>query len=162
MKLKVQKRLAAEILKCSKKRIWFDPDSLKDIKEAITKSDIKGMINAGAIKKYHKKGVSRVRARKRHVQRSKSRRRGHGKRKGTQKTRTGSKTLWVNRIRKQRRFIKELKDNGVLAANVHRTLYMKAKGGFFRSKRHIKIYIAEHKLNKEMKKVAENGQEQGN
>ena len=45
MKVNNQKRLAAQLLKCSEKRIRFDPDKLSDIKEAITKIDIRGLIN---------------------------------------------------------------------------------------------------------------------
>ena len=32
MDLKLQKRLAAEILKCSEKRVWLDPEMAEDIK----------------------------------------------------------------------------------------------------------------------------------
>ena len=32
--LQLQKRLAARIFKCSKKKIWFDSDSLEEIKSA--------------------------------------------------------------------------------------------------------------------------------
>jgi len=44
MKLNLQKRLAAQILKCSEKRIQLDTTRLSDIKEAITKADIKSLI----------------------------------------------------------------------------------------------------------------------
>ena len=44
MELKIQKRLAAQILKCSQHKIVFDNSKLKDIKEAITKVDIKTLI----------------------------------------------------------------------------------------------------------------------
>ncbi len=50
MKLTVQKRLAASLFKCSEKRVWFDEDRLADIKEAITKNDIKALISQGAIR----------------------------------------------------------------------------------------------------------------
>ena len=42
--LNVQKRLAAQILKCGRNRVRFDPDRLEDIKEAITKTDIRSLI----------------------------------------------------------------------------------------------------------------------
>ena len=64
VKLKLQKRLAASILGCSEKRIVFDTDRLEDIKEAITKLDIRSLIADKAIKAKPIKGVSRVRARK--------------------------------------------------------------------------------------------------
>ena len=49
MELKAQKRIAGVILKCSPKRIRFDPDRLSDIKESITKVDIKSLINDKAV-----------------------------------------------------------------------------------------------------------------
>ena len=57
MNLNVQKRIAASILKCSKKSIVLDQDRLKDIKEAITKEDLRGLIAEGAIQKVQSKGV---------------------------------------------------------------------------------------------------------
>jgi large subunit ribosomal protein L19e len=49
MKLKVQKRLAADILKCSIKKIKIDQSRLEDIKESITKKDIRTLIKEGAV-----------------------------------------------------------------------------------------------------------------
>ena len=60
MNLIVQKRIAADILGCSKKRVVFDQERLSDIKEAITKADLRGLVSEGAIHKVQKKGVSRV------------------------------------------------------------------------------------------------------
>ena len=47
--LDVQRRLAAQILKCGENRIRFDLERLEDIKEAITKTDIRSLINNGVI-----------------------------------------------------------------------------------------------------------------
>ena len=43
MKLKLQKKLAADVLNCSVKRVALDVDRLEEIKEAITKADIKSL-----------------------------------------------------------------------------------------------------------------------
>ena len=51
MDLKVQKRLAAQIFGCSPDRVVFDNDRLDDIKQAITKRDLKLLIGDGAITK---------------------------------------------------------------------------------------------------------------
>ena len=48
--MKLQKRLAARITKRSAKKIKLDSDKLDDVKEAITKVDIRGLIADGAIK----------------------------------------------------------------------------------------------------------------
>jgi large subunit ribosomal protein L19e len=146
MKLKLQKRLAAELLKCSKKRISLDTARLDDIKEAITKADIRSLISEGTIKRKPAKNISRGRARKIATQKRKGRRKGLGKRKGKKTARLPKKEAWMDRIRTQRRFLKELKEKGIIPSLTYQQLYMKSKGGFFRSKRHIKLYIEEHDL----------------
>lgn len=146
MKLKVQKRIAAQILKCSTKRVVFDNESLNDIKEAITKEDMRRLVNNGIVTKVHKQGVSRVRARENHAQRMKGRRKGYGSRKGTAKARTPKKREWINRIRLQRVFLHELKSKQLITNESYWMLYLKAKGGFFRSRNHLKNYINDNKL----------------
>ena len=44
MNLKVQRRLAAQILKCGFDRVIFNKDKIDLIKESITKADIKSLI----------------------------------------------------------------------------------------------------------------------
>ena len=58
--LRTRKRLAADIMKCSRKRVWFDSSRLDDIKEAITKFDIRQLITEKAIKEKRKKGKDRA------------------------------------------------------------------------------------------------------
>lgn len=146
MKLKTQKRLAAEILKCSEKRIVFDPNRLDEIKEAITKADVRGLIGNKIITKKPVKGVSKVRARKRKEQRRKGRQRGFGSKKGKKTARLPKKKAWANRVRIQRDFAKNLRSKKAIRKKDYRNIYMKIKGGFFRSKRHIKLYLKEHGL----------------
>ena len=146
MKLKLQKRLAANILGCSEKRVIFDPAKLEDIKEAITKTDIRLLIGEGTIKRSPKKGVSRFRANKRKVQKSKGLRKGEGHRKGRATARESRKEAWMKRIRAQRKFLKNLKIKNLIKAEVYKELYTKSKGGFFRSTNHIKLYMQEHKM----------------
>ncbi len=143
MKLNNQKRLAAKVLKCSEKRVRFDPDRLDDIKEAITKIDIRSLIKDNAITKVAVKGISRGRARKRIIQKRKGKQQGPGSRKGSRNARLPSKRKWINKIRSQRKFLRILKDKKVVDKKLFRELYLKSKGGFFRSKRHIKIYLEE-------------------
>ena len=49
MKLKIQKRLAAQILKSSKSNIWLDSSRSDYIKDAITKQDIRDLKSDGVI-----------------------------------------------------------------------------------------------------------------
>lgn len=52
----------------------------------------------------------------------------------------------MTKIRTQRVFIKDLRDKNLINVTNYRELYRKSKGGFFRNKRHIKLYIQENKL----------------
>ncbi len=136
--LRVQRRLAAEILKVGINRIVFDRNRLKEISEAVTREDIKRLIEEGAIKARKEKGISRGRVRERE---KKKRKRGHGKRKGKKTARYPRKKMWINKIRAQRRILKELRDKGVLDRKTYRKLYLMAKGGYFRSKAHLLEYV---------------------
>ena len=146
MRMKVQKRLAGRILKTSKRNIRLDPDSLEDIKEAITKADIKGLIDEGTISRRKIKGPSRDKARKLQAQKAKGRRKGHGSRKGKATARQPKKEAWMAKIRLQRSLLKELRDKKLITRASYYDLASKAKGGFFRSKRHVKLFIQEQNL----------------
>jgi len=149
MKLNTQKRLASSLLKCSKKRITFDTERLDEIKESITKKDIVGLIKDKAIKKKQAKGISRVRANKIKTQKAKGRRKGPGSRKGKQGARLPRKQKWMNKVRLQRNLIKKLREDKIIVTESYKLLYSKISGGFFRSKKHLKLYIKENNLIKE-------------
>jgi len=154
--MKTQKKLAAKVLKCSPKRIKMDNSKSAEIKEAITKHDIKLLIGKKVIKGVQKKGVSRARANKILSQKKKGLKKGAGSRKGTSNARLNEKTTWVNKVRKQRALIKRMYENGRFDAKTYRNLYKKCKGNFFRSVRHIKIYLEEHGI---LNKWVKNGKE---
>tara|TARA_Y100000310_G_scaffold345598_1_gene467059 strand:- start:6848 stop:7309 length:462 start_codon:yes stop_codon:yes gene_type:complete len=146
MKLDTRKRTLASLFKISKKRIRFDTSRLEEIKEAITKRDLRSLVKDKAITISPERGVSRVRARKRAAQKRKGRQQGTGSRKGRKTARLGRKEAWMIKIRVQREFLKELKKKSYLSASDYRNLYKMAKGGTFRSKRHIQLYIKENNL----------------
>ncbi|MBS3143727.1 50S ribosomal protein L19e [Candidatus Woesearchaeota archaeon] len=153
MKLKTQKRIVKSLYNVGTRRVRFDSEKLSEIKEAITKKDIKGLVNRGTIKIKQKRGSSRVRARKRLIQRRKGRRKGIGSRKGKSSARLRPKKVWMAKIRILRRFLKEIKEKNLIKNKDYKELYLKAKGGFFRSQRHLKTYINERGLiNKDGKK----------
>jgi large subunit ribosomal protein L19e len=141
MKLDSQKRIAASLLNCSIKRVVFDVERLEEIKESITKADLRSLIKDEAITAKPLRGISRGRARKRQIQRRKGQQKGQSTRKGKSKARAPKKRVWINRIRIQRKFLKELKDKKILSSGTYSNLRSKAKGGFFRSKRHIKVFL---------------------
>jgi large subunit ribosomal protein L19e len=136
-----QKRIAASILKCGVNRVWFDPERLSDIQNAISREDLRGLITDGAIKAHQKKGVSRGRARVRTAQRAYGHRKGVGKRKGAQGARTPSKRSWIQKIRAIRKVLVTLRDEGTIDRHLYRVLYRKAAGGQFRSVAHMKAQM---------------------
>lgn len=144
--LDVQRRLAAQILKCGKNRIRFDTNRLEDIKEAITKTDIRSLIGDGTISKKRLLNTSRFWARSRKKQKSHGKQKGFGSRKGKKTARLNPKRAWMNKIRLQRSFIKSLRDKDAITIMGYHELYMKSKGGFFRSLKHLKLYVSERSL----------------
>lgn len=141
-----KKRLAAEILKTSLDKVKFDSEALDDIKKALTRSDIRGLIAVGKISKNLKNYHSRAGARANAAQKRKGRQRNRGSRKGKKYSTLDRKTQWIDRVRTQRKFLHELKDKKLINAQNFRMVYLKIKGGYFRNKRHIKLYLNEYKL----------------
>lgn len=146
MRFTSQRRIAAQILKVGENKVRFDPAKLSEIKEAITKSDIRSLINSSVITKRPEKGTSTSRAKKIKLQKRKGRRKGPGSRKGKKRTLHYGKHVWILKVRSQRNFIKLLRSKKVLDKKLFRDLYRKVKGNYFRNKRHIKLYLEEHNL----------------
>jgi len=144
--MNLQKRLASQVMKCSPKRVVFDESKLSEIKEAITKLDVRTLISKGTIKKKHVRGTGQFHVRKAKVQRNKGRRKGQGSRKGSSGARMGEKVTWMANIRAQRALLKKLHEKKLISTTDYHLLYRKAKGGFFRSTRHIKLYSKEKGL----------------
>jgi len=133
----LQRRLAAEILGVGIHRIWIDPTKIQEVGKALTREDVRRLIKEGIIQVLPEKGTSRVWARYRHEQRKKGRRRGHGKRKGAKGARLDPKREWINKIRALRKLLRILKEKGKIDRKIYRKAYRLAKGGFFRSRRHL-------------------------
>lgn len=141
--LKSQKRMAAEIMDVGKNRVWIDPDQTDRVEEAITRQDIRNLIEGGAIDKKKEEGTSRGRAREDREQKSRGRRKGHGSRKGQKTARKDSKTEWMEKIRAIRKRLKEMKEEDEITNEEYRKLYDMAKGGFFRDTKHLENHIEE-------------------
>jgi large subunit ribosomal protein L19e len=139
--LKAQKRMAADVLDVGKSRVWFDPEEQAEIAEAITREDIRDLVDQGVIQVKTAKGNSRGRARERAEKRSYGHRKGAGSRRGKAGARKNSKDEWVSRIRAQRRRLRELRDDGPLNRTQYRELYNKASGGEFDSVDRLEAYI---------------------
>lgn len=126
MKIKSQKRLASDILKVGKGKIWLDPLRLDDIKQAITRADIQELIKDKAIKK--KPAVKKKKVVKR-------KRRGKGRIKVRVRNR---KKKYVNKIRKIRRYLDQALEKKEINKSSRDKLRKLSKSGHFRSLRHLK------------------------
>lgn len=139
--LRNQRRMAASLLKCGINRVWMDHDRVDEIAKAVTKEDIRILINGKAIKKLQTKGISGARRKHAESQKKKGRRRGHGSRKGAKYARLPRKERWIKTIRPIRADLKALRDENKIDRSAYRKYYRKAKGGEFRSKHHLKTHL---------------------
>lgn len=127
MNLKKKKRLASRTLGIGKKRIVFLKPRLSEIKDVITKQDIRDLKTEGAII------IKEVKGRKKKV--SSKRKRGPGKVKKNVSTR---KQDYVIMTRKLRAYLKNLKDNGKISREEFYNLRKKIRNKIFKSKAHLK------------------------
>ncbi|MDY6771507.1 MAG: 50S ribosomal protein L19e [Candidatus Nanohaloarchaea archaeon] len=141
MNLRSQKKMAADVLDVGKSRVWIDPDRTDEVHDAITKQDIRNLIESGVIQKKDKDGTSRGRARERDKQKKKGRHKGAGSKQGSKGGRKSEKEEWMENIRALRKELKRMRDEDELDSSEYRKLYNMAKGGFFRNKKHMNIYI---------------------
>jgi large subunit ribosomal protein L19e len=146
MKLSTQKRLAADVMNIGISRVWMDPTFEDEISLAITRDDIKRLVDEGAIQKKPVTGVSRGRARYVLEQKRKGQRKGPGRKKGKATATLSSKERWMIKIRPMRKELRKLRDNRKITSKTYRELYLKAKGNAFRNTAHLRTYISERKL----------------
>jgi len=146
MNLTNQRRLAASILEVGVNRIWINPEKIGDVEGTITRDEIRKLIREGTIKALPEKSTSRGRARVLAQKKRTGRRIGMGTKKGKIYAKIPEKTRWMLRIRALRRKLTELRDQRVITVGTYRSLYMKAKGGEFRSLAELERHINEQKL----------------
>ena len=145
-----QKIVAAKVLKCGVTRVRVLDE--KAVAEALTREDIRSLIKKGAIIKLPKVGNSRAHANKIMEQKKKGRRIGRGSRKGTKKTTEPKKRKWIKTVRPIRRLLKELRETNRIDKDDYRELYLKIKGGYFRNKKHLLLYLKEKEMLKKFEK----------
>lgn len=133
-----KKRLAAQILKVGINRVRIDPERVQDVKDAVTKDDIRRLIKEGAIWTEPVKGTSTVRKKMR-----KRKGRGPGSKKGTKGARMGKKERWIRQVRALRRYLRALKERRAITNETFKVLYKKVKGGELRTIRRLKEVLAE-------------------
>ena len=130
MKLDLKKNLAANTLGVGKSKVVFNTDRLEEIKEAITRQDIKDLVSSGAIMVKENKG------RRKNVKRKHRRRQGSIKKKVKRK-----KQEYVKTVRKLRNYLGELVKHGTLDKEKNRELRKQIRNRRFRSKRQLKEHL---------------------
>ena len=129
MNLSRKKELTKRALKVGKNRIVFLEPRLNEIKEAITKQDIRDLKREGAIIIKDVKGKRKVRKKKK---------RSVGKIKKKVRTR---KKNYVLMTRKLRKYISEMKKQGKISKKEESALRKKIRNKIFRNKAHLKEYM---------------------
>jgi hypothetical protein len=89
--LKLQKRLAASVLKCGERKVWLDPNEVNEISMANSRQNIRKLVKDGFVIRKPQKIHSRARARRSLEAKRKGRHSGYGKRRGTREARLPTK-----------------------------------------------------------------------
>lgn len=134
-----KKLLAARTLKVGKNRIVFLKLRLAEIKEAITKQDIKDLHKDGAII------IKQIKGRKKKILK-KSKRKKRRSIGNIRKKVNKRKQEYVKITRKLRAYISELKKQGKISKELLTIIRKKIRNREFRNKAHLKEYLTE--LNK--------------
>ena len=130
MNLSRKKALAAKALKVGKKRIALNIHRIPDIKEAITKQDMKDLYNDNAISIKEKAGRKKVIKRR-------TRRRDGSIKKRVNKT----KQKYVKLTRKLRAYILELKKQNKITPEEYKELRKEIRAGYYRSKNNLREHL---------------------
>jgi len=129
MNFRTKKELAKRALKVGKDRIMFVTSRLNDIKEALTKQDIRDLKKDGAIV------IKEVKGRKK-VVKINNKSTGNIRKKVNTRKRD-----YVIMTRKLRRYVLEMKKQGKVTNEEFREIRKRIRNRAFKSKAHLKEYI---------------------
>lgn len=131
MNLSNKKSLVAKTLRVGKGRVVFNIQRLDEIKEAMTKQDVRDLYNSGAI------AIAEIKGSRRKEQRTTRRRAGSIKKKVDK-----SKRTYITLTRKLRRHLKEILLQGKITRSQYWLLRKEIRSRNFRSKAHLKERLA--------------------
>lgn len=130
MNLGKKKALASRTLNVGKERIFFVPSRLDEIKEAMTKQDIRDLNKEGAIL------IKEIKGRRTKPKRKTKKSDGNKK-----KNIRNKKKRYIAHTRKLRKYLKEIKKQGKISKKGAKEIRKKIRNKDYKSKAHLKSQI---------------------